>query len=186
VVEGVKTLQTKISGFHPEERNKLCPKRLRVRGFRLVDRKATEVVPSAFHASIVFHAPILPARARKSPPKRGSTYNAHMDENKPRRSSLSFGTRDLLWAMVVVGLALGWWGGHFSSQAKIRNLRSEVLDRRYDKHNVDHLKWKSTELERQVKELAAYAELEQKRARDYWKQLKECEAKLGRPADESK
>ena len=36
-------------------------------------------------------------------------YNARMDENKPRRRWLSFGIRDLLWAMVVVGLALGWW-----------------------------------------------------------------------------
>jgi len=32
-----------------------------------------------------------------------------MDENKPRRRWLSFGIRDLLWAMVVVGLVIGWW-----------------------------------------------------------------------------
>jgi hypothetical protein len=32
-----------------------------------------------------------------------------MDESKPRRRWLSFGIRDLLWAMVVVGLAIGWW-----------------------------------------------------------------------------
>ena len=32
-----------------------------------------------------------------------------MDENKPSRRWLSFGIRDLLWAMVVVGLAVGWW-----------------------------------------------------------------------------
>jgi hypothetical protein len=31
-----------------------------------------------------------------------------MDENKPRRW-LSFGIRDLLWAMVVVGMGIGWW-----------------------------------------------------------------------------
>jgi hypothetical protein len=31
-----------------------------------------------------------------------------MDENKPRRRWLSFGIRDLLWAMVVAGVALGW------------------------------------------------------------------------------
>jgi hypothetical protein len=36
-------------------------------------------------------------------------YNARMDENKPRRRWLSFGIRDLLWAMVVVGLVIGWW-----------------------------------------------------------------------------
>ena len=29
-----------------------------------------------------------------------------MDENKPRRRWLSFGIRDLLWASVVVGLAV--------------------------------------------------------------------------------
>jgi hypothetical protein len=32
-----------------------------------------------------------------------------MDENKPRRRWLSFGIRDLLWAMAVVGLGGGWW-----------------------------------------------------------------------------
>jgi hypothetical protein len=31
-----------------------------------------------------------------------------MDENKSRRRWLSFGIRDLLWAMVVVGLFLAW------------------------------------------------------------------------------
>jgi hypothetical protein len=35
-----------------------------------------------------------------------------MDEHKPRRRWLSFGIRDLLWAMVVVGLAVGWWLDH--------------------------------------------------------------------------
>jgi hypothetical protein len=30
-----------------------------------------------------------------------------MEENKPRRRWLSFGIRDLLWAMLVVGLAAG-------------------------------------------------------------------------------
>jgi hypothetical protein len=32
-----------------------------------------------------------------------------MDEKKPPRRWLSFGIRDLLWAMVVVGLLIGWW-----------------------------------------------------------------------------
>jgi hypothetical protein len=32
-----------------------------------------------------------------------------MDENKPRRRWLSFGIRDLLWAIVVCGIGLGWW-----------------------------------------------------------------------------
>ena len=32
-----------------------------------------------------------------------------MDENKPRRRWLSFGIRDLLWAMALVGMGLGWW-----------------------------------------------------------------------------
>jgi len=35
--------------------------------------------------------------------------NARMDENKTRRHWLSFGIRDLLWAMVVVAVALGWY-----------------------------------------------------------------------------
>jgi hypothetical protein len=35
-----------------------------------------------------------------------------MDENKPRRRWLSFGIRDLLWAMVVVGMGIGWWAQH--------------------------------------------------------------------------
>ena len=35
-----------------------------------------------------------------------------MEEDSPaRRSLLRFGVRDLLWVMVVVGLALGWWLG---------------------------------------------------------------------------
>ena len=33
-----------------------------------------------------------------------------MDENKPSRHWLSFGIRDLLWAMVVVAMGLAWWG----------------------------------------------------------------------------
>ena len=32
-----------------------------------------------------------------------------MDENKPRRRWLSFGIRDLLWAMVVLGLVIALW-----------------------------------------------------------------------------
>ena len=35
--------------------------------------------------------------------------NARMDENKPRRRWLSFGIRDLLWAMALIGMGLGWW-----------------------------------------------------------------------------
>ena len=32
-----------------------------------------------------------------------------MDENKPRRPWLSFGIRDLLWAMAFLGACIGWW-----------------------------------------------------------------------------
>jgi|GEM_PF-3960025 len=32
-----------------------------------------------------------------------------MDENQPRRRWLSFGIRDLLWAMALCGALLGWW-----------------------------------------------------------------------------
>jgi|GEM_PF-2991505 len=35
-------------------------------------------------------------------------YNARMDEYKPRRPWLSFGIRDLLWAMVVVAIFFAW------------------------------------------------------------------------------
>jgi hypothetical protein len=35
-----------------------------------------------------------------------------MDENKPSRSSFRFSTRDLLWAMVVLGLAITLWREH--------------------------------------------------------------------------
>lgn len=35
-----------------------------------------------------------------------------MDENKPGRRWLSFGIRDLLWAMVVLGLAIALWLEH--------------------------------------------------------------------------
>jgi hypothetical protein len=52
-----------------------------------------------------------------------------MDENKPRRPWLSFGVRDLLWAMVVVGLGLGWW-----------------LDRSSLKDSVHYLDWKAYHL----------------------------------------
>jgi hypothetical protein len=37
------------------------------------------------------------------------THDSRMDDNKPRRRWLSFGIRDLLWATVVVGMAVGWW-----------------------------------------------------------------------------
>jgi len=45
-----------------------------------------------------------------------------VDENKPRRRWLSFGIRDLLWAMVVVVLLLGWWSEHRSVQRAKDNL----------------------------------------------------------------
>ena len=46
-----------------------------------------------------------------------------MDENKPRRRWLSFGIRDLLWAMVVVGLAVALWLEHRENS----RLRAENL-----------------------------------------------------------
>jgi len=45
-------------------------------------------------------------------------YNARMDENKPRRRWLSFGTRDLLWAMALLALGLGWWLDRSALHAK--------------------------------------------------------------------
>jgi len=32
-----------------------------------------------------------------------------MDKSRPPQRFLRFGIRDLLWAMVVVGLAIAWW-----------------------------------------------------------------------------
>jgi hypothetical protein len=47
---------------------------------------------------------------------------AGMDDNKPRRRWLSFGIRDLLWAMVVLGMGVGWWLEHRSVQRAKDNL----------------------------------------------------------------
>ena len=47
-------------------------------------------------------------------------YNARMDENKPRRRWLSFGIRDLLWAMVVVGMGIGWWAEFRNDRARAK------------------------------------------------------------------
>jgi|GEM_PF-1818618 len=47
---------------------------------------------------------------RPAPPSKPATLiHAVMDENKPRPRWLSFGIRDLLWAMVVLSLMIGWW-----------------------------------------------------------------------------
>ena len=45
-----------------------------------------------------------------------------MDENKPHRRWLSFGIRDLLWAMVVVGLLLALWLWHL----RVKTLETEL------------------------------------------------------------
>ena len=58
-----------------------------------------------------------------------------MDENKPGRRWLSFGIRDLLWAMVVVGLLIGWWLNHDRSNVqqaqaeRIANLEQLLFQR---------------------------------------------------------
>ena len=44
-----------------------------------------------------------------------------MDENKHRRRWLNFGIRDLLWAMVVVGLGVGWWQDHRESRKVVKS-----------------------------------------------------------------
>ena len=49
-----------------------------------------------------------------------------MDENKPaRRALLRFGARDLLWATVVVGLALGWWLDRSRLAGELHHLTKE-------------------------------------------------------------
>jgi hypothetical protein len=57
-----------------------------------------------------------------------------MNENKPNRGWLSFGIRDLLWATLVVGLAIGWW-----------------QDLQKDNEQVDYLKLENRGLKSQVK-----------------------------------
>ena len=56
-----------------------------------------------------------------------------MDENKPaRRSHLRYGIRDLLWAMVVVGLAVGWWQSHRQIQTWKGNAESVAGPNAFD------------------------------------------------------
>jgi len=51
-----------------------------------------------------------------------------MDENKPRRSWLSFGTRDLLWATLLLGIALGgWWQSTFVAESRLVERRAEAI-----------------------------------------------------------
>jgi len=38
---------------------------------------------------------------------------------------LRFGIRDLLWAMVVMGLAIGWWLDHSNQTTSFRRLKAE-------------------------------------------------------------
>lgn len=53
-----------------------------------------------------------------------------MNEDKPvPRSLLRFGTRDLLWAMVVVGLATGWWNQSRQNWAGAHFRWREIYDR---------------------------------------------------------
>lgn len=53
-----------------------------------------------------------------------------MDENKPRRRWLSFGIRDLLWAMLVVAVAVGWW----SHSQRAASLAKAELDQFVEKY----------------------------------------------------
>ena len=43
-----------------------------------------------------------------------------MDENKPRRRWLSFGIRDLLWAMALLAMGLGWWVDRSRFEGELR------------------------------------------------------------------
>lgn len=57
-------------------------------------------------------------------------YNVRMNEITPQRRWRIFGIRDLLWAMVVVGLAIAAWREHrlnARSQARIDELDSQVV-----------------------------------------------------------
>jgi hypothetical protein len=65
-----------------------------------------------------------------------------MDENKPRRCWLSFSIRDLLWAMVVVGLAVGWaleYRRHAAEQRSQQRKFEQYV------HDLSDLLWQRTE-----------------------------------------
>jgi hypothetical protein len=49
-----------------------------------------------------------------------------MDENKPRRRWLSFGTRDLLWAMVVMGMLAAWWHNSYITESRLLRRRMDA------------------------------------------------------------
>jgi hypothetical protein len=49
-----------------------------------------------------------------------------MDDTRTHRKLLQFGLRDIGWAVLVVGLALGWWLDHRESARRIKELQ---LDR---------------------------------------------------------
>ena len=57
-----------------------------------------------------------------------------MDENKHRQRWLTFGIRDWLWAMVVVGLILGWWverQQHHATERQMGFLRDAISNSGY-------------------------------------------------------
>jgi hypothetical protein len=65
-----------------------------------------------------------------------------MDESKPRRPWLTFGIRDLLWAMVVVGMAIGWaleYRRHADEQRSQRQKFEQYV------YELSDLLWKRTE-----------------------------------------
>ena len=88
-------------------------------------------------------APLLKHPDARAPRR---AYNARMDENKRHRRWLSFGIRDLLWAMVVVGLALAllqqramWW--ETAVELKDETAKRTLVEMRYEhtKAQLDEL-----------------------------------------------
>jgi hypothetical protein len=46
----------------------------------------------------------------------------------PSMTNLRFGIRDLLWAMVVMGLMIGWWGGSRESARAFSALETRYVE----------------------------------------------------------
>ncbi len=74
-----------------------------------------------------------------------------MDENKPRRRWLSFGVRDLLWALVVAGFGVGWWMDHHAAQYKFTELQKD-RNSEFDSfaQTMKRLQFENRELRRRV------------------------------------
>ena len=89
---------------------------------------------------------------------------------------LRFGIRDLLWAMVVVGLAFGWSLDHNELRRKLGRATYTSGDREMHRLQLKLAQEAQAHLEKQVKGLGEYARQQEANAREYHVLLKKCEA----------